>query len=173
MTPIYFSFTICLLVPTSQIGCLIGKDGAIIIELRRLTKVNIRILSKKNLPKANIALEDDEMIYGDLDVTKEALIHVVTRLIANLFDKEGALSAILPIMPYLPLSADGSNSLSYDGREDKRHGRGHSYSSSYGGFNDLASDDGYGSYSDTRVHILTLTCLIIAMGTMVPFAFRG
>uniref|UniRef100_A0A9I9E7Q1 K Homology domain-containing protein n=1 Tax=Cucumis melo TaxID=3656 RepID=A0A9I9E7Q1_CUCME len=62
MTPIYFSFTICLLVPTSQIGCLIGKDGAIIIELRRLTKVNIRILSKKNLPKANIALEDDEMV---------------------------------------------------------------------------------------------------------------
>ena len=46
--------------PTSRIGCLIGKGGAIITELRRLTKANIRILSKENLPK--VALEDDEMV---------------------------------------------------------------------------------------------------------------
>lgn len=54
------SFTTRLLVPTSRIGCLIGKGGAIITELRRLTKANIRILSKENLPK--VALEDDEMV---------------------------------------------------------------------------------------------------------------
>lgn len=97
----------------------------------------------------------------------------MTRLRANLFDREGALSAVLPVLPYLPLSADGSDSLSYDGREGKRHGRGHSYSSGYGGFNDLAGGDGYGSYSGSQVHILTLTCLIIAMGTVVPSVFRG
>ncbi|KAA0039466.1 KH domain-containing protein [Cucumis melo var. makuwa] len=144
------SFTTRLLVPTSRIGCLIGKGGAIITELRRLTKANIRILSKENLPK--VALEDDEMVQisGDLDVAKEALIHIVTRLRANLFDREGALSAVLPVLPYLPLSADGSDSLSYDGREGKRHGRGHSYSSGYGGFNDLAGGDGYGSYSGSQ-----------------------
>ena len=54
------SFTTRLLVPTSRIGCLIGKGGAIITEMRRLTKANIRILSKDNLPK--IASEDDEMV---------------------------------------------------------------------------------------------------------------
>ena len=46
--------------PNSQIGCLIGKGGAIITEIRRITKANIRILSKKNLPK--VAAEDDEMV---------------------------------------------------------------------------------------------------------------
>ncbi|KAG6578572.1 RNA-binding KH domain-containing protein RCF3, partial [Cucurbita argyrosperma subsp. sororia] len=82
------SFTTRLLVPTTRIGCLIGKGGAIITELRRLTKANIRILSKENLPK--VALEDDEMVQisGDLDVAKEALVHIVTRLRANLFDRE-------------------------------------------------------------------------------------
>ncbi|XP_022993579.1 KH domain-containing protein HEN4-like [Cucurbita maxima] len=144
------SFTTRLLVPTSRIGCLIGKGGAIITELRRLTKANIRILSKENLPK--VALEDDEMVQisGDLDVAKEALVHIVTRLRANLFDREGALSAVLPVLPYLPLPADGSESL-YDGREGKRHGRGHSYSNSYGGFTDLAAGDGYGSYSGSQI----------------------
>lgn len=54
------SFTTRILVPTSRIGCLIGKGGAIVTEMRRLTKANIRILSKENLPK--IASEDDEMV---------------------------------------------------------------------------------------------------------------
>lgn len=54
------SFTTRLLVPTSRIGCLIGKGGAIITEMRRLTKANIRILSKESIPK--IASEDDEMV---------------------------------------------------------------------------------------------------------------
>ena len=46
--------------PTSRIGCLIGKGGAIVTEMRRATKANIRILSKENLPK--VASEDDEMV---------------------------------------------------------------------------------------------------------------
>ncbi|KAA0051174.1 KH domain-containing protein [Cucumis melo var. makuwa] len=123
-----------------------AKRGAIIIELRRFTKANTRIPSKKNLPK--VALEDDEMVQLDiweLDVAKEALVHIVTKLRANLFYREDALLVILFVLLYLLLSADGSNSLSYDGREGKRHGRGHSYSSGYGGFNDLVGDV-YGSY---------------------------
>lgn len=95
----------------------------------------------------------------------------MTRLRANLFDREGALSAVLPVLPYLPLSADGSDSLSYDGRESKRHGRGHSYSSGYGGFSDLAGGDGYGSYSGSQVCILTLTYRIIAVGKMLTVHF--
>ena len=54
------SFTSRLLVSSSRIGCLIGKGGSIITEMRRLTKANIRILSKEDLPK--IASEDDEMV---------------------------------------------------------------------------------------------------------------
>ncbi|WMV17415.1 hypothetical protein MTR67_010800 [Solanum verrucosum] len=49
-----------LLVPTSRIGCLIGKGGTIINEMRKITKANIRVLSKEGLPK--FAAEDDEMV---------------------------------------------------------------------------------------------------------------
>ncbi|XP_048327375.1 KH domain-containing protein HEN4 [Ziziphus jujuba] len=145
------SFTTRLLVPTSRIGCLIGKGGAIITEMRRLTKANIRILSKDNLPK--IASEDDEMVQiaGDLDVAKDALIQVVTRLRANLFDREGALSTFLPVLPYLPVSADGSDGVNYESRDGKRHGRGHSYSSGYGGSSDLGANDNYGSYGGSQI----------------------
>lgn len=54
------SFTTRLLVPSSRIGCLIGKGGSIISEMRRVTKANIRILSKDDLPK--VASSDDEMV---------------------------------------------------------------------------------------------------------------
>ncbi|XP_027359577.1 RNA-binding KH domain-containing protein RCF3 isoform X2 [Abrus precatorius] len=145
------SFTTRLLVSTSRIGCLIGKGGSIITEMRRLTKANIRIISKENLPK--IASDDDEMVQisGDLDIAKDALVHVLTRLRANLFDREGALSAFLPVLPYLPVSADGSDGLNYDSRDGKRHGRGHSYSSGYGGSSDLAAGDIYGSYGGSQL----------------------
>ncbi|KAJ1377414.1 K-like proteiny domain [Sesbania bispinosa] len=145
------SFTTRLLVSTSRIGCLIGKGGSIITEMRRLTKANIRILSKENLPK--IATEDDEMVQisGDLDVAKDALVHVLTRLRANLFDREGAVSSFLPVLPYLPVSADGPDGLNYDSRDGKRHGRGHSYSSGYGGSSDLAASDAYGSYGGSQL----------------------
>ncbi|GKV08750.1 hypothetical protein SLEP1_g20342 [Rubroshorea leprosula] len=139
------SFTTRLLVPTSRIGCLIGKGGAIITEMRRITKANIRILSKENLPK--IASEDDEMVQitGDLDVAKDALVQVTTRLRANLFDREGAVSALVPVLPYLPVPAEGADGLAYESRDSKRHGRGHSYSGSYGS-SDLPDSDNYGSY---------------------------
>ncbi|KAK2994613.1 hypothetical protein RJ640_025667 [Escallonia rubra] len=138
------SFMTRLLVPTSRIGCLIGKGGAIITEMRRITKANIRILSKEDLPK--VASEDDEMVQisGDLDVAKDALLQVTSRLRANLFEREGAVSALVPVLPYLPMSTDVSDASKYEGRDSRRHGRGHSYG--YGGSSDFVADDGYGSY---------------------------
>ncbi|XP_057981274.1 KH domain-containing protein At4g18375 [Malania oleifera] len=143
------SFTTRLLVPTSRIGCLIGKGGAIITEMRKLTKANIRILPKENLPK--IAAEDDELVQisGDLDVAKDALVQITTRLRANLFDREGP--AFLPVLPYLPMSTDVSDGLKYDGRDGKRHGRGHSYSDGYGSSGDLPAADGYGAYGGPQI----------------------
>ncbi|XP_019428578.1 PREDICTED: KH domain-containing protein At4g18375 isoform X1 [Lupinus angustifolius] len=145
------SFTTQMLVSSSRIGCLIGKGGSIITEMRRLTKANIRILSKENLPK--IASEDDEMVQisGDLDVAKDALVHVLTRLRANLFDREGAVSALLPVVPYLPVPGDGPDGLNYDIRDGKRHGRGHQYSSGYGGSSDLPPGDAYGNYGGSQL----------------------
>ncbi|XP_065856305.1 KH domain-containing protein At4g18375 isoform X2 [Euphorbia lathyris] len=137
------SFTTRLLVSTSRIGCLLGKGGAIINEMRKITKANIRILGKDDLPK--VASKDDEMVQisGDLEVAKDALVQVSQRLRANVFDREGAVSSFLPVLPYLPVSTDGSDGLSYDSRDSKRPGRGHSYSGGYGS-NDYAAGDNYG-----------------------------
>ncbi|XP_011098647.1 KH domain-containing protein At4g18375 [Sesamum indicum] len=144
------SFTTRLLVPTSRIGCLIGKGGSIISEMRKVTKANIRILSKENLPK--VASEDDEMVQisGDLDVAKDALIQVTSRLRANLFEKEGAVSTFLPVLPYLPMSTDGGENLKYESRDTKSRGRGYSYSGGYGGSTDLPPVDPYGSYGGVQ-----------------------
>ncbi|GFY84899.1 RNA-binding KH domain-containing protein [Actinidia rufa] len=140
------SFTTRLLVPTSRIGCLIGKGGAIITEMRRITKANIRILSKEDVPK--VAAEDEEMVQisGDPDLAKDALMQVTSRLRANLFDREGAVSALVPVLPYLPMSTDGSDGLKYESRDSRRHGRGHSYSDGYGEASELPAVDDYGSY---------------------------
>ncbi|CAN4082609.1 unnamed protein product [Withania somnifera] len=138
------SITTRLLVPTSQVGCLIGKGGTIINEMRKITKANIRILSKEGLPK--VAAEDDEMVLisGEPDVVKDALMQVTSCLRENLFEREGATSAFVPVLPYLPMKTD-SDSLKYESREIRRHG--HSYIVGYGGTSDFPRSDGYGSYS--------------------------
>lgn len=140
------SFTTRLLVPTSRIGCLLGKGGSIINEMRKVTKANIRIVSKEHLPK--VAAEDDEMVLisGDLDVSKDALLQVTSRLRANLFGREGAVSTLVPVLPYIPMSAnDASRSLKYESKDSRRHG--HSYPGDYGGLNDVPHhSDGYRHY---------------------------
>ena len=64
------------------------------------------------------------------------------------FDREGAVNAFLPVLPYFPVSADASDG--YGSRDRKRHGHGHSYSSGYGGSSDLAAGDAYGSYGGSQ-----------------------
>ncbi|KAL4586809.1 hypothetical protein LXL04_011453 [Taraxacum kok-saghyz] len=81
-----FVVTTRLLVPSSRIGCLIGKGGAIISEMRSSTRANIRILNTENLPK--VASDDEEMVQisGEINVASNALLQVVTRLRANVFE---------------------------------------------------------------------------------------
>lgn len=69
-----------------------------------------------------------------------------------MFDREGAMAAFMPVVPYLPVPADASDPLPYDSRESKRSSRGHSYSSGgYGGSRDLPISDTYGGYGSTQV----------------------
>lgn len=185
-----------LLVPSSRIGCLIGKGGAIISEMRSVTRANIRILSKENLPK--IASDDDEMVQvrlqswvvcvisrntlvllsiasqfknfmcsqvdpkyffasfdvdqitGELNVASNALLQVTLRLKANLFEREGALAAVPPTLPYLPMS-DVSDGSKYGNRDGQLRERGYSsYSGGYGS-SDLPHSDRYGSYGGSQV----------------------
>ncbi|XWS64242.1 hypothetical protein CRYUN_Cryun06bG0169600 [Craigia yunnanensis] len=136
-----------LLVPSSQVGCLIGKGGAIISEMRNATRASIRIISKENLPK--VAYEDEEMVQitGGLDVASNALSQVMVRLRANIFEREGAAAAFLPVLPYIPMSLDMSDGSKYGNKDGQPRNRG--YSSYSGGYNsgDLSASDSYGTYS--------------------------
>ncbi|XP_020274611.1 RNA-binding KH domain-containing protein RCF3-like isoform X2 [Asparagus officinalis] len=145
------TYTTRLLVPTSRIGCLIGKGGSIISEMRKTTHANIRILAKEQLPK--VAAEDDEMvqIIGNIDVARTALIQVTTRLKANCFEREGLLSAPPAPVPYPPiLSDDRPKYSSRDSYDSKSHSRGYSsYSGGYGSADALPSEP-YGGYGGSH-----------------------
>ncbi|CAN8299963.1 unnamed protein product [Cochlearia groenlandica] len=138
------SFTTRLLVPSSRIGCLLGKGGTIITEMRRMTKANIRVLGKENLPK--IASEDDEMVQisGELDVAKDALIQITSRLRANIFDREGAAPALMPVLPYVPVAPEAGDRFDYDSRDSRRLERGNPYPGGYGSSG--LSAEGYSPY---------------------------
>lgn len=83
------SLTTRLLVPTSRIVCLIGKGGSIINEMRKITKANIRILSKEGLPK--VAAEDDEMVQVSILIRVVKLIFTKCYLLFSL-NKKGCWS---------------------------------------------------------------------------------
>ena len=52
--------SIRILVRSSQIGCLLGKGGQIITEMRRTSRANIRIPPKEELPRC--ADEGSELV---------------------------------------------------------------------------------------------------------------
>nr|XP_043614771.1 KH domain-containing protein At4g18375-like [Erigeron canadensis] len=141
----HVSYTTRLLVPASRIGCLIGKGGSIITEIRRISKATVRIISKGDLPK--IAGDDDEMVQisAELDLAKDAFLQITSRLRANLFDREGVMSTFVPVLPYVP--PEVPDVPKYDHRDSKGHVRGHSYST------ELPANDGYGSYGGVQVRL--------------------
>lgn len=54
------SVTARIVVPSNQVGCLLGKGGAIVSEMRKATGANIRIIGGSQVPKC--ALENDDVV---------------------------------------------------------------------------------------------------------------
>ncbi|KAG0467838.1 hypothetical protein HPP92_017166 [Vanilla planifolia] len=82
-----------LLVSSNQIGCLLGKGGSVISEMRKLTGAHIRVLSKDQMPKG--FPENDEMVQvsGEFGAVQEALLQITSRLRGHFFrDKASALN---------------------------------------------------------------------------------
>ncbi|GAB4832309.1 hypothetical protein Ancab_006320 [Ancistrocladus abbreviatus] len=72
-----------MLLPSSKVGCIIGKSGSIINEMRWRTKADIRVLSKDDRPMC--ASEDEELVQvsGSFAVAKDALAEIASRLRAR------------------------------------------------------------------------------------------
>ncbi|KAK4849890.1 hypothetical protein QYF36_001824 [Acer negundo] len=74
-----------ILVSSNQIGCLLGKGGSIIAEMRKLTGAYIRILGKDQIPKCASENEEVVQIGGELETVQEALLQITTRLRHHFF----------------------------------------------------------------------------------------
>eukprot|EP00249_Psilotum_nudum_P022602 c28578_g2_i1 orf=255-1562(+) len=66
-----------LLVPTSQVGCLLGKKGKIIEKMRQESGARIRVLPRDQLPGCALPSDEVVQINGDLVAVRKAL-HVVS-----------------------------------------------------------------------------------------------
>ncbi|PIA41642.1 hypothetical protein AQUCO_02200226v1 [Aquilegia coerulea] len=78
-----------LLIPSKIIGCIIGRSGAIINEIRKRTKADVRI-SKSKKPKC--AQNNDELVevVGEVGSVRDALVQIVLRLRDDVLkDREG------------------------------------------------------------------------------------
>uniref|UniRef100_A0A0C9RWN6 TSA: Wollemia nobilis Ref_Wollemi_Transcript_8244_2694 transcribed RNA sequence n=1 Tax=Wollemia nobilis TaxID=56998 RepID=A0A0C9RWN6_9CONI len=138
-----------LLVPSNQIGCLIGKGGSIISEMRRTTRSDIRILPKENLPKC--AAQNDELVQvaGEANFAREALIQIASRLRAKAFqDTDGSAkatpSATLP--KYTLPKPDGASLASHYPVRQERLSPGGMYPSSGLGYQGAGGRSSTGGY---------------------------
>ncbi|XP_043709304.1 KH domain-containing protein HEN4-like [Telopea speciosissima] len=74
-----------LLVSSGQIGCLLGKGGSIIAEMRKLSGAQIRILGKDQIPKCASQNEEVVQITGEFEAVQEALLQITSRLKHHFF----------------------------------------------------------------------------------------
>nr|XP_011460216.1 PREDICTED: KH domain-containing protein At4g18375-like [Fragaria vesca subsp. vesca] len=151
--------SIRLLVPSKVIGCLIGKNGSIIHEIRKRTKADIRI-SKADKPKCADANDELVEVAGDLTSLRDALIQIVLRLRDDVLkDRDGvhnptigadslfpgstglSLPSVLPSVPQVA-------PIGYDHRAESGSRLGMLSSSGLFGYGSLPmGEDGYGSVS--------------------------
>ncbi|XP_075664057.1 KH domain-containing protein HEN4 [Castanea sativa] len=74
-----------LLVHSQQIGCLLGKGGFIITEMRRATGASIRIFSKEQVPKCGSPNDEVVQVIGNMQSVQDALFHITGRLRETIF----------------------------------------------------------------------------------------
>ncbi|CAL9060218.1 unnamed protein product [Musa banksii] len=69
-----------LLVPSHQIGCLLGKGGAVIAEMRRATGASIRIFLKEQVPRCAQPNDEVVQVTGTFQSVQDALLLITSRI---------------------------------------------------------------------------------------------
>ncbi|XP_057967697.1 KH domain-containing protein HEN4 [Malania oleifera] len=83
-----------LLVHAQQIGCLLGKGGFIIAEMRRATGASIRIFAKEQVPKSGALNDEVVQVIGSLHSVQDALFHITSRLRETIFPGKPPFSSV-------------------------------------------------------------------------------
>ncbi|XWS50333.1 hypothetical protein CRYUN_Cryun12cG0079100 [Craigia yunnanensis] len=94
-----------LLVPSSEIGCLEGRDGSL-SEMKRLTGANIQILSREELPSCVSGPDEIVQIVGEIKAARDALVEITSRLRSYLYREFSQKDTPPPPPP--PISATAS-----------------------------------------------------------------
>ncbi|KAK2983174.1 hypothetical protein RJ640_018519 [Escallonia rubra] len=77
-------FSVRLAVSSNQVGCLLGKGGAIISEMRKLSGTGIRVIGANQIPKCVSENDQVVQITGELANVQDALYNTTSRLRDNL-----------------------------------------------------------------------------------------
>ncbi|GAU42280.1 hypothetical protein TSUD_81890 [Trifolium subterraneum] len=154
------SVSIRLLVPRKVIGCIIGKSGSIINEIRKRTGADIQI-SRSDKPKREDVSDELVQVSGAVECVRDALIQIILRLRDDVlrekdighnsstggesFYSSGASLSFPSMLPSIPSVAAP---LVYDQRAEGATGLGMLSSSSLYGYGSLPmAENGYGSIS--------------------------
>lgn len=74
-----------LLVHSQQIGCLLGKGGVIITEMRRATGASIRIFAREQVPKCASLNDEVVQVIGNLQSVQDSLYKITSRIRETIF----------------------------------------------------------------------------------------
>ncbi|MQM07852.1 hypothetical protein Taro_040701, partial [Colocasia esculenta] len=77
-----------VMVSSSQTGCLLGKGGSIVAEMRKLSGAQIRILSKDQVPEYASENEVLVQVTGKFEAVQEALLQITSRLKHHIFSEK-------------------------------------------------------------------------------------
>ncbi|XP_051124598.1 KH domain-containing protein HEN4-like isoform X2 [Andrographis paniculata] len=101
-----------LLVTSNQTGCLLGKGGSVIAEMRKSSGAYIRILGKDQVPKNASDNEEVVQVNGEFEAVQEALLQITSRLRNHFFrdlfppldhpPNPGFMEPLPPMPPYPP-----------------------------------------------------------------------
>ncbi|XP_021593229.1 KH domain-containing protein At4g18375 isoform X2 [Manihot esculenta] len=159
--------SIRFLVPSKVIGCIIGKSGSIVNEIRKRTKADVRI-SKGQKPKCADSNDELVEVLGEVGSVRDALVQIVLRLRDDVLkEKDGSHNtsvgadslysggAAIPVPSLLP-SVPPVAPLTYDQRAETGSGLGLLSSNSLYGYGSLSmGENGYGSmssYSSSKLY---------------------
>ncbi|XP_031259276.1 KH domain-containing protein At4g18375 [Pistacia vera] len=151
--------TVRFLVSSKVIGCIIGKSGSIINEIRKRTRADVRI-SKGEKPKCADVNDELVEVVGEVSSVRDALVQIVLRLRDDVLkDRDAARNpsvgsdsmysggAGLSVPPLLS-SGPPVTQLGYDQRAETGSGLGMLSSSSLYGYGSLPiGESTYGSVS--------------------------
>nr|KYP60975.1 KH domain-containing protein At4g18375 family [Cajanus cajan] len=104
------TITTRLVIPSSEIECLDGKDASL-LEIRRLTGANIQILPRDDLPLCLAKTDELVQIVGEIKAARDAVVEVTSRLRSYLYRDFFQRDTVPPPAPLPGVDASSSNNV--------------------------------------------------------------